>query len=247
MMDNQKIANFQPEEEPDYTPYLEQFNLIGDREDAIVLIHDALPQDQLDLIYNYLQEYKDDEGFRGGNDKRYEHVLKENPEVAALLKSYNDIVYSKIKEHYIDRFGVKVAYVPVNDCHFVKWTEGMSTGLHADCERPDGSPAFHANFYRLNISALFYVNDNYEGGEIVFPRFNKVVKPKAGDLILFPSNGPYRHQVNEVIGKQNRYTIPSWHTFDLPEIFHSQGNHDAGDSVILWYDEGEDFSNAQLF
>ena len=37
------------------------------------------------------------------------------------------------------------------------------------------------------ISTILYLNDDYIGGEILFPRFNISYKPKANDFILFPS------------------------------------------------------------
>jgi predicted 2-oxoglutarate/Fe(II)-dependent dioxygenase YbiX len=241
----QKIAKFHPDQEPDYTPYKEEFAKLGDSPERIVVVHNFIEKEDINKIYNYLEEYKDDENFRGGNDKRYETVINENPEVAALLKKYQAKMWSLIQEKYAKPFGVKVHPNPINTCHFVKWTEGMSTGLHADCERPDGTPAFHADFYRMNVSLLGYINDNYEGGRIVFPGHDVSVKPQAGDVIMFPSR--FRHRVDEVEGKQNRYTMPTWYTFDLPELIKPQPGLDAADSVILWYDEGQDYSNAQLF
>ena len=240
-----KIAQFNPEDKIDYTPYANEFAKLGDDPERIVLIHNFIDVEDLKIIYNYLEEYKDDENFRGGNDKRYSQVFNENPTVAALLKKYQAKIWQTIQDQYEKPFGVKVNPQPINDCHFVKWTEGMSTGLHADCERPDGTPAFHADFYRMNVSLLGYINDNYEGGRIVFPNHNINVKPQAGDLIMFP--GKFRHRVDEVIGKQNRYTMPTWYTFDLPELLVPKPGLDASDSVILWYDDGEDFSKAELF
>lgn len=43
------------------------------------------------------------------------------------------------------------------------------------------------------ISAVAYLNDVNEGGETEFSLFNVAVKPKAGRLIVFPSNYAYRH------------------------------------------------------
>ena len=38
------------------------------------------------------------------------------------------------------------------------------------------------------LTAIIYINDNYIGGEITFPHNNLSIKPKAGTLIIFPSN-----------------------------------------------------------
>ena len=35
------------------------------------------------------------------------------------------------------------------------------------------------------LTVLFYLNDNFEGGETIFPKINKLVKPKKGKAIIF--------------------------------------------------------------
>jgi hypothetical protein len=52
--------------------------------------------------------------------------------------------------------------------------------------------------YPRQVSAVFYFNDNYEGGELIFPFLNVTIKAKAGELILFPSNYLFVHKANKV-------------------------------------------------
>jgi predicted 2-oxoglutarate/Fe(II)-dependent dioxygenase YbiX len=59
------------------------------------------------------------------------------------------------------------------------------------------------------ISHVHYLNEDYEGGEIEFPRFNIIYKPKANQSIFFPSGYVYNHSVRPVISGQ-RYAIVSW-------------------------------------
>jgi hypothetical protein len=48
--------------------------------------------------------------------------------------------------------------------------------------------------YNCTVSAVIYINDDYEGGEIRFPRFNNYTHtPKIGDILLCPSNYIYEH------------------------------------------------------
>ena len=49
-----------------------------------------------------------------------------------------------------------------------------------------------------------YINDDFDGGELVFPRLNISIKPKAGMLIVHASEEP--HMINTVRGK-DRYMI----------------------------------------
>ena len=59
------------------------------------------------------------------------------------------------------------------------------------------------------ISAIIYLNDDYEGGELEFTRFNVKIKPKAGMLILFPSNYAYAHIAHPVT-KGTKYAVVTW-------------------------------------
>jgi len=59
------------------------------------------------------------------------------------------------------------------------------------------------------VSLSLYLNDNYEGGEILFPRFNLRIKPKANQLIVFPSNYVYNHEIIPVTSGE-RYVVVQW-------------------------------------
>jgi Rps23 Pro-64 3,4-dihydroxylase Tpa1-like proline 4-hydroxylase len=62
---------------------------------------------------------------------------------------------------------------------------------------------------KRSISVLIYLNDDYEGGEIEFPNFKTTIKPKAGTLILFPSNYAYGHIAHPVTSG-TKYVIATW-------------------------------------
>lgn len=66
----------------------------------------------------------------------------------------------------------------------------------------------HQDYHR-RVSTVYYMNDNYTGGEINFPRFGITYKPKANDLIVFPSTYVYNHSVSPVI-EGTRYAVVSW-------------------------------------
>jgi hypothetical protein len=63
--------------------------------------------------------------------------------------------------------------------------------------------------YPRRISTVYYMNDNYSGGEINFPRFNLSYKPKANQMLVFPSNYVYNHSVSPVTDG-TRYAVVSW-------------------------------------
>lgn len=57
------------------------------------------------------------------------------------------------------------------------------------------------------VSMVYYPNDNYEGGELEFIHFGVTIKPKAKQLIVFPSSYIYEHRIKSIISGDIRYTI----------------------------------------
>ena len=60
-----------------------------------------------------------------------------------------------------------------------------------------------------DISILFYLNDNYTGGELEFTQLGLTIKPKTGMMIAFPSYKEFAHKVHPVISG-TRYSLVSW-------------------------------------
>lgn len=75
--------------------------------------------------------------------------------------------------------------------NFVKYDgPGTHFKVHAD----------HGPTYVCTISVCVYLNDDYEGGEIWFPRMDGLaIKPKAGDIVVFPSTYIYEHASQDMI------------------------------------------------
>ena len=62
-----------------------------------------------------------------------------------------------------------------------------------------------------SMSIIYMLNDNYEGGDLVFQwrENNMVVPKKANQLIFFPSSFCYAHMV-QPIKSGTRYSIVTW-------------------------------------
>ncbi|MDT7042666.1 2OG-Fe(II) oxygenase [Candidatus Nitronereus thalassa] len=58
------------------------------------------------------------------------------------------------------------------------------------------------------LSIVGFLNDDFEGGEFLFSRKDEI-PVKAGDILLFPSNFMYPHEVKEVT-QGERYSFVSW-------------------------------------
>jgi len=71
-----------------------------------------------------------------------------------------------------------------------RWEPGAFAADHSDNTELDGTP----NAWQENkLVTMIYLNDDYEGGEICFPRFNIEYKPKANEFLVFPSTYVYNH------------------------------------------------------
>lgn len=60
-----------------------------------------------------------------------------------------------------------------------------------------------------DISILFYLNDNYTGGELEFTSLGLKIKPKTGMMIAFPSYKEFAHKVHPVTSGF-RYSLVTW-------------------------------------
>jgi len=62
-----------------------------------------------------------------------------------------------------------------------------------------------------DLSVVFFLNDDFEGGDFVFPELKIRVRPEPGMMIAFPSTHHYLHGV-EPVTKGTRYSIVNWMT-----------------------------------
>jgi hypothetical protein len=105
--------------------------------------------------------------------------------------------FDPIEKDYENSFGVVSGW---HDTYgILKYGKGQHFLNHID-----DHPSYHRR-----ISTVYYLNDNYTGGEINFPRFGITFKPKANQMIVFPSTYVYNHSVSPVI-EGERYAVVSW-------------------------------------
>jgi Rps23 Pro-64 3,4-dihydroxylase Tpa1-like proline 4-hydroxylase len=120
--------------------------------------------------------------------------------VEAFNKNLANIFYKTLfasEKDYMSDYGV---YFSDHDAYqILKYGEGQYFKNHID-----DHPSYHRR-----LSSVYYINDDYQGGEINFPRFNISYKPKANEMIIFPSTYVYNHSVSEVVSG-TRYAVVSW-------------------------------------
>jgi hypothetical protein len=105
--------------------------------------------------------------------------------------------FDKVEKDYMNHYGVHCEW---HDTYgILKYGKDQFFTNHIDD---------HKDYHR-RVSTVYYLNDNYTGGEINFPRFGITFKPKANQMIVFPSTYVYNHSVSPVI-EGERYAVVSW-------------------------------------
>jgi len=89
------------------------------------------------------------------------------------------------------------------------YTAGGLYVPHVDCGNFNSTTGCWEKLIDRDYSILFYLSDDFEGGNIHFNLFKFSYKPKKGDMIFFPSDSRYIHTAEPVLSG-NRYAIVSW-------------------------------------
>jgi predicted 2-oxoglutarate/Fe(II)-dependent dioxygenase YbiX len=131
--------------------------------------------------------------YRNAKDFKYSSkgLGPRNDQNADLYDLHNEIFQAVLRctTDYGQYWGVGIQSFEA--FNFVKY-EGAGTHfkIHAD----------HGPTYVSTVSIVVYLNDDYEGGDIWFPRMDNLsIKPKVGDIVIFPSTYIYEHASQEMI------------------------------------------------
>jgi hypothetical protein len=128
-----------------------------------------------------------------------EMFIKEKKFVEEVEEAYNKVILDYVERHNIE--------LPegwhFSGCSYSKY--------HANIDTLDNSMTmqYHTDHItsqkdmpgdKFFITCTMYINDDYEGGDIEFYVDGKLInhKPKAGDILVFPSTEPYYHGVKTI-------------------------------------------------
>lgn len=205
----------------------------------VIVFHNVLsnPDDYIDY-YEEFGEWRGWYGFGRQIDSRI-HTFKEHPtfptwdEWLGMFETIGEVVdrdkyFKEVAEafhlatkFYIEHTGRTLAnwtcqpwglarYIPDED---LINSADLTMNYHTDYMTEDSeSPG-----EKFGITAVLYPNDDYEGGEISFRIVGEGVvskeftyKPRAGDLVVFPSTPPYYHGVKRISGAPKYITRLYW-------------------------------------
>lgn len=143
-----------------------------------------------------------DDKFRTTNSCDIEPVLEDMKEL------FRNLVTNVINPFY--EFEIRDSELPQllhypKGGHYVPHIDG-----YAEWVNPDQTKVWRKSTER-DLSVVIWLNDDFEGGDFVFPELRIRVKPEPGLMIAFPSTPFYLHGV-EPVTKGDRYAIVNWMT-----------------------------------
>jgi predicted 2-oxoglutarate/Fe(II)-dependent dioxygenase YbiX len=198
---NNQVVGHDPRDIERKPSYIEFFERIGNSVDNIQIIPNFLSEEEITYLLTHIDE-------RRKNSFVSQKDNDGNP--TAWIHNYECIVdahdiQNRVKKEVVKKFGnenIKAMAGPNNYLNIARWDKGTKLTLHVD----------DLGYVAENhLPTLVYLNDDYEGGEISFATHPVTIKPKTGDLIMFPGNMHYAHEVKEVLSG-TRYTLPIWFT-----------------------------------
>lgn len=167
-------------------------------------ISGVLGRSQLDQVTRILTKghFVDGRLSAGRAAKRVKYNEELDPS-SEKIKSLNDIVMAALVSHATFKSAVLPHRIAVP--FYVRYTPGMYYGDHVD--DPVMGPS--STRYRSDVAATVFLNDDYEGGQLVIQTASgpQEVKLPAGDAVVYPSSS--LHRVSEVTSGE-RLVAVTW-------------------------------------
>ena len=177
----------------------------GNGKDMIVELENFMTQEEMDFlekaaksltIWDVTESHVNENGtvvydsnYWKDRVATYPSLNKNNPAIAPIVSGLFERLKPIVEEFY------KVEVIPTGPT-IVRWLPGQLQNPHADKELHEGPDAGLPNdFPNYDLSSLFYLNEDYEGGELYFPLQGVKFKPKKGAAYFFPGDKNYIHGI----------------------------------------------------
>jgi len=157
----------------------------------IVVINNFLNDEECQVLVDYIENLE--QGWGSSNSLRKMAFNPESEKIKNLvIKCLNQAKESfQYTELYVAEY--LLSY----------YTSGFSMSVHTDLE--DGKDHF-------DVSIVTYLNNDFTGGDIVFPVHEYRHKPQKGDIAMFLSKPEENIHGVETVTAGKRYVMPIWTT-----------------------------------
>lgn len=167
-------------------------------------VEDIIKDQNSEIAFKKAATFDEMNGIENNTTNRtnYEICLTQESFKSQELKEINNDFYLTLNSavnNFQQNFGIEDSLYFIEPFNLLRYQGGQHYDAHYD-----GSTA-----ERRSVSAILYLNDNYEGGELEFVNYNVKIKPSYGSMYLFPSNWAYRHIAHPVTSG-TKYAIVTW-------------------------------------
>lgn len=182
-------------------------NILKPFNNEIIVINNFISEDEINSIFDSVDlnnkvNYKNIKSSDYFNNKliqlpQLDNMQESSNEVAALeyLNNKNNII-KRLKSVLLE---ISKEFFFLTGFDFLIEADGKGMPVHFD-DSPEITEI------TMHYGVVLYLNDDYEGGEIYYPKLNLQYEPKAGDMVIHPGTEEYSHGVKD-ISSGKRYAI----------------------------------------
>ena len=153
--------------------------------------------DKIEVVNNFLSKEEIDVLMKECLDENTQWRYRDTLVKVHVANSNSHDTIKSIKSR-IDSFFNNQFYVQIIR-HLNKTTKETTWHRHYDAESGNGT----------EYGVILYLNDNFDGGELVYTNLNYTYTPKAGDMVVHPASEKFTHEVNPIISGE-RYTLTTF-------------------------------------
>ena len=180
----------------------------------ILLIRDAIPR--LGQLYEVIEKHEglfETSPVVSDNEDTYDRDHRNSDSICLSAKTCPDdlVLYEllcrSVEASFVTAYRQLVnehAIVHTNSGYsLLRYQEGGFFREHVDVMRD------HPVLGHRRLSVIAFCNDDFDGGELVFPRQGITIKPELGMMVIFPSGFTHPHESTEIT-RGTKYSIASW-------------------------------------
>jgi predicted 2-oxoglutarate/Fe(II)-dependent dioxygenase YbiX len=145
----------------------------------------------------------------GRVDKEVRNVLVHD--IRAVFEEVNGTIQHIVDELIEPFYGVRIESWEQPD--ILIYPPGGFYVTHNDGESVVHDPVRYVWEWRRtvdrDISVVWYLNDDFEGGGLFFPQYQFTAQPGTGMVVTFPSTHEFAHAAQSVL-RGTRYAVVTW-------------------------------------